>query len=513
MSASVGQVAPQDLELMAEHIGSFVHDPLGFVLYNWPWDEGDLSGISGPRSWQCEVLEYIGEWLRSPDTRHRVCRVKISSGHGIGKSALVAFLTSWALSTFPDARATITANTKGQLDTKTQPECEKWFRSARNSDWFTVQVTSIKRRESGEERTWRADFIPWSDVNPQSSAGLHNFRKRILIVCDEASEISDKVFEVMEGAFTDADTEIIFLMFGNPTRAQGYFYDETHGKRSARGLVKVIDSRTVQGANIEEINEAVELYGEDSDWVRVRYRGLPPRAGSGQYIDLERIANAQKRPARSLSDDSLIAGGDFAWGGEDNNVIRFRRGLDARTIPPIKVLGEFTRDPAVMLGKIVDVLNTWYLCSDGSKRKVDMFFMDSAGIAAPIYNRLIALGYGNRVISVNFGADSPKPHCAYFRDFMWEEMKQWLLEGAIDSDSQLEADLMAPMLVSDRKQRVKLESKDDIKRRMKQMGLKPKSPDNGDALALTFAHPVLPKKNTKKEPEPEPRNDGLGWLS
>jgi hypothetical protein len=49
-------------------------------------------------------------------------------------------------------------------------------------------------------------------------------------------------------------------------------------------------------------------------------------------------------------------GVDFAWGGEDDNVIRFRKGLDARSIPPIKVKGEHTRDAAVMVGKLADVL-------------------------------------------------------------------------------------------------------------------------------------------------------------
>jgi hypothetical protein len=507
------ELSPEDVALMAEQIAGFVHDPLGFVLYNYQWNEGDLRGLHGPRTWQRKVLEYIGDWMQNPATRHRVCRVKISSGHGIGKSALVAFLVSWTLSTFPDARCTITANTKGQLDTKTQPECEKWFRQALNREWFQVNVTSIKRADVEDQRTWRADFIPWSDVNPQSSAGLHNMRKRILIVCDEASEISDKVFEVMEGAFTDAETEIIFVMFGNPTRNAGYFYDETHGSRANRGLTLVIDSREVEGTNLAEINEAVELYGEDSDWVRVRYRGLPPRAGSGQYIDLERISKAQKREARCLPDDPLVAGADLAWGGEDVNVVRFRRGYDARTIPPIKVLGEFTRDPAVMLGKLVDVLNTYYDSFDGTRRKVDMLFIDSAGIAAPIFERLTAMGYGARITLVNFGADSPKSHCAYHRDYMWEETKRWLLLGAIDKDAKLEADLSTPMLVNDLKQRIKIESKDDIKKRMIRAGLKARSPDDGDALALTFAYPVLPKKQNEETKPPEPRNDQLGWMA
>ena len=212
-----------------------------------------------------------------------------------------------------------------------------------------------------------------------------------------------------------------------------------------------------------------------------------------------------------MPDDALVAGCDFAWGGEDSNVIRFRRGYDARTIPPIKILGEFTRDPAVMTNRLVDVLTRTWDVGGGLKQKVAMLFLDSAGIAAPVEARLRALGFKN-LMTINFGADSPDPACAYFRDYMWEQTKQWLLEGAIDADAQLEADLSGPILVADKKQRIKLESKDEMVKRLKKLGKAGKSPDNGDALALTFAHPVLPPKPAREEKPPEARNDQLGWL-
>ena len=46
----------------------------------------------------------------------------------------------------------------------------------------------------------------------------------------------------------------------------------------------------------------------------------------------------------------------MAWGGDDNNVVRFRRGLDAYSFPPIRLLGEMTRDPAVMVSLLSEVL-------------------------------------------------------------------------------------------------------------------------------------------------------------
>ncbi len=506
-------IPPEERTLMAEHIAGFIHDPLGAVLYGFQWNEGDLGGIYGPRKWQREVLEYIGEHLQDPETRHKPCRIAVSSGHGVGKSALASQIVWWALSTFPDTRVNITANTKGQLDTKTQPEVAGWFKRALNASWFDVHVTSIKYNEAKDDQQWRADFIPWSTENAQAVAGLHNARKRILLVFDEASEIADVIEETARGAMTDSDTEIIMLALGNPTRSEGWFHDAVFKKTGIRWKTWILDSREVEGTNLEEIQGWLDAANgdEDADYFRVRARGLPPRAGSGQFIDLDRIAKAQRREVLVHPDEPLVVGVDFAWGGEDDNVVQFRRGLDARSIKPIAIKGEFTRDPAVMTNKLAEVLTTHYPCPDGVKRKVAMMFFDSAGIAAPIEARLRALGHKN-IMVINFGADSPKSTCAYFRDYMWEEMKQWLLVGAIDADPRLEADLSGPLLVSERNQRIKLESKDVMKARLKRLGRKGKSPDRGDALGLTFAHTVLPKKNLEEHPAPQPRNDSQGWM-
>lgn len=497
-------ILSEEQEIIASDLGQFTHDPLGAVMYGFPWgEEGELAKHPGPRTWQREILEYIGTHLSNPETRHTPCRIAISSGHDIGKTALISFVSWWADTTFEDCRANITANTGGQLTTKTQPELAKWFRLAINADWFEVNVTSIKIKEPGHENNWRIDFVPWSEQNPAASAGLHNKDKRLLIIFDEASEIPQIIFQTAEGVMLDEGTEIIWLAFGNPTRNHGPFYEAVFGEQRHRWKHFVIDSRDVEGTNKQQLKEWEEDYGEDSDFFRVRARGLPPRAASGQYIDQDLIANAQKRPVRSLSDDPLVAGVDFAWGGSDDNVIRFRKGLDARTIPSIKIKGEFTRDPAVMTSKLADVLTKTY-----NGQKVDMLFFDSAGIAAPVEARLRALGFKN-IMVVNFGADSVHPRFAYMRDYMWGQLHDWLAEGAIDKDPGLAADLAKPILVSDKLQRIKLEPKDMMKKRLSKMGVESTSPDDGDALALTFAMPVSPRKPVP--PASAPNGQGFRW--
>jgi hypothetical protein len=481
---------------LVERLYDFRHDPLGCALYSFPWGEGELTDEPGPRTFQRKFLEELGAHLQNPETRFKPFRKAVSSGHGIGKSALIGQIVHWAKSTCLDAKVLITAGTGDQLKTKTQPEISKWFRNCINKDWFDVHVTSIKVNDAEHETTWRTDFQTWSEDNPQAFAGAHNKGKRLLMIFDEASTVSDAIYRTVEGALTDKNTEIIWLLFSQCHRPDGAFYEAVFGDQRHRWRPEVIDSRDVEGTNVEEINESIEIYGENSDHVRVRYLGLFPLAGGGKFIDLDLVNAARERQARSNSTDPLVAGVDFAWGGSDDNVVRFRKGLDARSIPPVKVKGEFTKDPAVMVGKIVDVLNRTY-----NGDKVAMLFFDSAGIASSVHSGVRALGYQDRILLVNFGADSPKPHCAYWRDYMWDEMKKWLLAGgAIDKDHELAADLQKPILVHDRKQRVKLESKDEMKKRLAKMGLDSSSPDDGDALALTFAHPVAPRKPANSGP-------------
>ena len=82
---------------------------------------------------------------------------------------------------------------------------------------------------------------------------------------------------------------------------------------------------------------------------------------------------------------------------------------------------------------------------------------------------------------------------------MWNRTKEWLSTGAIDpKDSKLEIDLTAPGYHINKQDKLVIESKEDMQKR----GVD--SPDDGDALALTFAARVaLPKKREPARGEPK----------
>jgi hypothetical protein len=253
------------------------------MRYAFPWGTGELANHKGPRDWQEGINQHVEQWFSNPETKKQPCMIAVASGHGIGKSAEVGMLIGWAMSTCEDCKVVVTAGTGAQLSTKTVPEVSKWFRMLVNTDWWDVQAQSIKFKSAKFDKTWRTDFITWSEQKSEAFAGMHNMRKRVVLIFDEASQIADIIWEVAEGAMTDEDTEIIWIAFGNPTRNTGRF-KECYGKFKHRWKTFQIDSRTVEGTNKDQIQKWIEDYGEDSDFVRVRVKGEFPRAATNQFI-------------------------------------------------------------------------------------------------------------------------------------------------------------------------------------------------------------------------------------
>lgn len=469
VSPARARVDPNDqiIELAA----SCRFDPDRWSRLAWDWGVGELAEYDGPRDWQSDINQVIRDHLSDPAARYQPLQISIASGHGIGKSAEMGMLSNWAMSCWADAKIVTTANTEGQLRTKTAPEIGKWFRMALTGHWFDVQTMSIKSRDPSRTDSWRQDFIPWSEHNTEAFAGLHNKGKIILLLFDEASKIHDKVWEVAEGALTDENTVIIWIVFGNPTRNSGRFR-ECFRKFKHRWVHRQIDSRTVPGTNKKFLQRLVDDYGEDSDIVKVRVRGQFPAQSAMQFISSDDVDAAQKVHLRrdQYSFAPVIIGVDPAWTGDDSLEIVLRQGLYSKSLATIA-----RNDNDIQVANLIARLEDEY--------QADAVFID-AGYGTGIKSAGDVMGRTWRLIWF-----SGKPlDTGYYnkRAEMWGQMKRWLKAGgAIDpADQGLYDDLIGPETVPRMDGKVLLESKEDMKER----GLP--SPNKGDALALTFAEPV-----------------------
>lgn len=486
-------------------------DPERFVRVAYPWQEKDtfLEYHAGPDKWQLEFLRGIGtEVKRNAFDGHTpvmpILRA-VSSGHGAGKSVVTAFLVDWIMVTRPHSQGVVTANTQAQLDTKTWAAIRRWSRMMLWAHWFEINTQKMYHKAFPE--SWFCTAQTCREENSEAFAGQHAADSTSFFIMDEDSAIPAIIHEVAEGGLTDG--EPMMLRFGNPTRNNGDFFECCFGKKRDRWHPVVVDSRTSRFSNKALIQSWEEEHGEDSDFFRVRVRGLPPRASDLQFIDQERIWDAQKREITAFDDDPLIAGVDCSGGGAAWNIVRFRRGLDGRTVPPVRVPGEATRrDRSAFLSILANVL------SDRTPgKKVAMMFVDSA-YGAPYVERLRAMGYSH-CIEVNFEAgNSPDElHCSNMRAYMYQQAKDWLVYGGIpEEDHLLASDLSAPGHHLDRRNRLRIESKESMAKRGVG-GL-----HDGDGFCLTFAAPVVPRKQPparKKRRErflgKGGRSRGMGW--
>jgi hypothetical protein len=466
---------------LKERVGSFYDDPLGFVRYIFPWGEPEtpLAGKDGPDKWQAELLHDVGEHVRNTvksgptgvkQGQDTTGRFAVVSGHGVGKSTVMAWLDIWFLSTRPHPQIVTTANTKKQLETKTWRELAVWKNLAINKHWFDLTATKICLKQYPD--TWFGAAIPWSKEKPEAFAGTH--ANHVMVKFDEASIIEDSIWETTEGAMTQYGA--FWFVFGNPTRNTGRF-SQCFGKYRHLWKTYHVDSRESKIAtNKEQIATWIREYGEDSDFVRIRVKGVFPRAGTKQLIPGDIVEQAQQR--RYHPNDFVhmpkILGVDIARHGDDQTVLIRRQGLVAFGMQKFRIPN--LKDVATV---VAQEINIW---------RPDQVFVDATGgWGWGVVDILQDLGHHN-VMGVEVGRTASLPkRFKNVRAEMWWKMREWLNSGgAIPDDYELYDDLIGLEYDYTNEQTIFIEKKEDMKAR----GLS--SPDCADALALTFAYHVPP---------------------
>ena len=488
------------VDLILEEAAEFQDDPLGFAIWNYPWgaENSPLHKFPGPDTWQTDTLGEIGNALQAGAENGCLIQKAIRSGHGTGKSALVGMLCDWAMATMARTRGVVTAMTEPQLRTKTWSEIAKWHGMSLTQHLFEVQGRSIIAKgvdKSGQalSRIWRIDAVPWSVHAPSAFAGLHNLGRRILLIFDEASEIDDEIWRVSRGALTDANTQILWLVMGQPTQTSGQFYNCFSSKE---WTCRTVDARQSRFSNKKLLQQWIEDYGEDSDFVRVRVRGLPPRAGISNFISVDAVQAARHRdmdrtlwlqmPKRMSIDPARF--------GDDSSVITLRQGqklikqwkysgLDGPDLASRAVL-EVWQNHRDITGCAVDAIGIGASCCDALKR-VQGFPLLEVNVAAPATDDTT---YTN------------------LRAELWDRMRKWMQTAEIPDDQELENQLCSLKYGFDGKSRIQMQSKKDLKAE----GYP--SPDLADSLSLSFFEDVVIRKAALKAPHlPSRTRLGLVW--
>jgi len=213
-------------------------------------------------------------------------------------------------------------------------------------------------------------------------------------------------------------------------------------------------------------------YGEESNAYRIRVLGEFPKSDDDTIIPMDLLESAKYRDTQAYVDSPIIWGLDVARFGSDSSVLCKRQS---------NVVVDLTRWRNLDLMQLCGAVVANFEACD-HKQKPREILVDSIGLGAGVVDRLNELGLPVRGINVS---ESPSMGQTYLnlRAELWYKTKAWLekRDCKIPNNEDLVAELATVRYTFTSSGKIKVESKDDIRRR----GLK--SPDMADALVLTFA--------------------------
>ncbi len=500
-------------EQLVSDLSEFYDDPLGYVMYCFPWDEESsislvemapkyqerFGCVHGPDVWACEFLDELGVEIRKRkfDGKTPVDPIQFAtvSGHGIGKSTLTAWLVKFILDTRPGSIGTVTAMTGEQLKAKTWAEIGRWHRMSLTSHWFdytagrgamALMSNRLDKRGESMREKWKCTAQTCQKENSEAFAGQHAANATSFYIFDEASGIEDKIFEVRDGGLTDGHP--MTFDFGNGTRKSGRFYEHCEGRRATRYIRRSIDSRTVKLTNKKLFQQWIDDNGIDSDLVKVRILGQFPNAGSVQFIPSNLVEEAMARELTADPAAPLIIGVDPAHYGDDESVLFPRIGYDCRSFPLERYRG---LDGVQLAGKVIAMITFF--------RKLGLecsgLFIDATGIGASVTDQLRHLGYSPTRVMFGSKPTEAKTY-RYKSDEMWGRMRDALDRLCLPATNEPNG-MDLKMQLTQREfgytlagNKIHLEPKKDMKARLGGLGA---SPDLADALACTFAQDVAPR--------------------
>lgn len=508
-----------DDERLADEMIALRGDPLGYVMFAFPWDSDPAiqlvrlaEGVEavmtdadrarraayrerfpdcefGPDLWACDFLEQLGKEIRERafDGRRPVRPIRFAtvSGHEIGKSAICAWLIKFILDTRAFSKGTVTAVTDEQLRTKTWAELGKWHYLSLTRHWFDYASArgsmTLAHADPKYAGSWRCDARTARKEKTEAFAGQHAPTATSFYIFDEASGVYDEIYNVREGGLSSGEPMV--FDFGNGTILGGKFWENC--TKDERYIARSIDSRHVAITNKTKLAEdiAAAREGEEDDIVRVRIRGLFPTKGSIQLIGVEAADEAMAREAPDASEYAVTMAVDVARFGVDKTVIWPRRGYDFRSFEA-RSFGKLRTTETK--NKVAEYFNE--LAALGCRPQA--IYVDEGGVGGGVLDQLLEAGYP--AVGVQFGGRPVEVRKYRYRvDELWCRCRDALPRMALPEQGTEAGDAVKEDLTSRQykltiKDLLTLETKDELKKR----GLR--SPDWADALVLNFAGEIAP---------------------
>lgn len=384
------------------------------------------------------LMAKIKRWRGDPmtDEEKRYARklgISIMAGQGVGKGATISLCGLHYLFALQSERpkAVCTAPAGPQLHSSLWPEFGAWLqRNPILHEIFDKISDRIFLKSDGnrgtvsriEPRTVQPDANP--DKQKVVLAGVH--ATGVLYLLDEWSGIPEPVMEPIEGGLTDPLSMVIGIF--NPTRRNG-FAIETHRKNRDMWVClhwsgeKLREEKLAQPGRFKWFNEEQQLeikrkYGEDSDFYRVRVKGLPPNQSSNVLLSFEDVMEATERQVVTLPGDPLVIPVDVAGDGANKSIVGTMRG------PVLRKLKAFDKSNTTELAdSVAGHLRNELMVSDSEAQHA--VGVDIIGIGRGVYDHLVNVQMVRRCFGIDVSEKALDPlRFARLRDQVWWETRE-----------------------------------------------------------------------------------------
>lgn len=434
----------------AKPLTDFRADPVGFV-----------AAILGETLWSRQ--RDIAEALRD----HR--RVAVPSCHDAGKSFLASRLAAWWIATGAPGESFVVTS----APTNAQVKAILW-REIKRAHRIGKLPGTVNRSEwliDGELVGYGRKPNDWDMTGFQ---GIH--AARVLVIFDEASGVPQALWDAAETLITNEDSRL--LAIGNPDDPAGPF-----ARACAPGggfLTLPIDALNTPNLTDEPIPEALRpllvsplwveemrvRWGEESPLWQAKVRGRFPDIADDRLLSPALLQQAVS--AQGGVEDPVVLGADIARFGRDETVLVLRRGDRAEIYAAFR-----KQDTMATVGRIIDA---WRATGAVAIQ------VDDAGVGGGVTDRLREQGVPVVPILVGRPAREGERFLNLRAELYWG-LRERAADGrlVLPPDDLLLRQLGELRYRYDSRGRLKLESKDDMKKR----GIA--SPDRADALALAFA--------------------------
>lgn len=468
----------------------FAHDILGIEL--WSLDPS----INDPESGgQVEICEACAKYER----------VAVASGQKIGKTTVEAVIALCDYCSYDDMRVIMTATTGHQVD-------EVFWRELMIRRTRAGKCVACLKADPYDKTIPRpcphSAFID-GDMGQKARTGLKSgFREiygltanegeallgisgaNMRFIVDEASGVRDAIMRGLDGNRAGGAS---FLMFGNPTKNEGYFFDAFHEKSKFWRTFNISSEHNPNALSGEKlvpglatrayIDERKEEWGEKSPEFTIKIRGRFAVHEAGCVFSIHAIGEAEARWAETPAEGRLYVGVDPAGptGSGDESCFVVRRGKKMIEMKTMRGLNDDQH-----LVQILLLIGKYKI--PGEIKPVVV--VDRGGVGLTLCRLLddhVDRDDAFELVGLIAQAKAVRQPQIYdrVRDELAANLEVWMREGgAIVTDVKLEKELHALTWSNKTGGQVKLIPKDAIR---KQLG---RSPDRYDALALSVWEPL-----------------------